>query len=372
MMTILILTGGFFPGQAFGGPSVSVDNFCSLMREFECYIVTSDHDLGEKERYKTIEDGWNDRVNAKVLYLTDKEYHSLKKVNELVKEVKPDWIYLQSLFQDISLLGLIAAKKNNIKVLLAPRGELCTGAFKKKYKKIPYILGLRLTGLINHIYFQSTSDEETEAIRTYFHVPYGRIHNLTNIPSIPRRSYVRREKEAGKGRLIFLSRIHPKKNLKYAIECFDSIEGDVEFDIYGPMEDKQYWNDCLTSIRQLPHNVKVKYCGLLPHEEVHNAFSRYDAFIFPTLSENYGHVIAESLMVGTPVIISDQTPWNDVNRYNCGWAISLNEKNRYRDSIQQIISLDNKEMTVISDNAKRMCEDMLGVNDIHDAYLKVF
>ena len=35
----------------------------------------------------------------------------------------------------------------------------------------------------------------------------------------------------------------------------------------------------------------------------------HDLFVFPTLGENFGHVIYESLMCGTPVLVSDNTPW---------------------------------------------------------------
>jgi len=45
-MKVLIIMGGFFPGQKFGGPPVSVDNFCSLLKdECDCFIVTSNHDM---------------------------------------------------------------------------------------------------------------------------------------------------------------------------------------------------------------------------------------------------------------------------------------------------------------------------------------
>jgi len=47
----------------------------------------------------------------------------------------------------------------------------------------------------------------------------------------------------------------------------------------------------------------------------------YDAFIFPTLGENFGHVIIESLSAGCPVLCSDQTPWNDVFRAGGGSVI---------------------------------------------------
>ena len=371
-MKILIFAGGFFPGKTFGGPPVSVDNFCSLMNEFDCYIVTSEHDNGTTERYKGINDGWNDRGNAKVLYLSDKEYFSLKRLNEITREIQPDWIYLQSLFQDLALLGLIVAKRNHIKVMLAPRGELCAGAFKKKYKKIPYIMGIRLLGLLGNAHFQSTSEEETEAIHRYLNADYKRIHFLTNIPSIPVNNYQRSYKKPGSGRFVFLSRIHPKKNLKMAIECFDGVEGSIRFDIYGPLEDKQYWTECQNCIKQLSNNIIVEYHGLVDHDDVHKVFSKYDAFLFPTYSENYGHVIAEALIVGCPVIISDQTPWSDVNDYNAGWAIPLSKIHDYRCVIKQIIGFDDVKMTEMSDNAKRMCEEKLEKEKIHKIYLNAF
>jgi glycosyltransferase involved in cell wall biosynthesis len=45
---------------------------------------------------------------------------------------------------------------------------------------------------------------------------------------------------------------------------------------------------------------------------VREVFSRYDAFVLPTLGENVGHVIAESLSASCPVICSDETPWTDL------------------------------------------------------------
>ncbi len=369
---ILIFAGGFFPGKTFGGPPVSIDNFCSLMKDFDCYIVTSDHDNGTIERYKGIQDGWNDRKNAKVLYLSDKDYFSLKKLNEIVREVKPDWIYLQSLFQDLALFGLMVARRNHIRTMLAPRGELCAGAFRKKYKKIPYIVLLRLCGFIRKTHFQSTSVEETDAIHKYLTVKYERIHYLINVPSIPRKQYERPYKERGVGRLVFLSRIHPKKNLIYALDCLSGIKGQVFFDIFGPIEEKGYWEQCEQEINLLPANIQVRYCGLVDHEDVHETFSSYDAFLFPTFSENYGHVIAESLVVGCPVIISDQTPWNDVNEFGAGWAIPLKEKHKYTEAIQQIVDCDDEQMKTYSINAKKMCNTRFETEKLHAAYMKAF
>ena len=202
------------------------------------------------------------------MYLPDEKYNKAS-FEQILKELNPDLLYLQGLFQQCVLPCLQLAKKYNTNVLLAPRGELCAGAFKKKYKKIPYIIFLKSMGLFKIVDFQSTSDEETKAIQKIIGSEENRVHFLTNISSIPQKQPVRLEKTPGKGRFVFLSRIHPKKNLISAIRCFNGVKGNVVFDIYGPIEDNTYWKECQSEIEKLPKNVKVNYCGLVSHEEVH-------------------------------------------------------------------------------------------------------
>lgn len=367
-MKILIVMGGFFPGKKYGGPPVSIDNFCSLMSDHECYIVTHDHDLFETEKYTNIHDGWNDRGNCKVLYLNDKEYGKVR-FEKTIEEIHPDIIYLQGLFQGCVLPCLQLAKKYHIKVLLAPRGELCSGALNiKKWKKIPYIYGIRMLGLFKDVHFQSTSDEETEAIAKWLKASNDFIHRLDNIPSIPKCEYPRREKVAGEGRFVFLSRIHPKKNLLSAIKYFYNVEGVAVFDIFGSIEDENYWAECQEEIKKLPANVKVEYKGLVSHEQVHEIFSQYDAFLFPTLSENYGHVIAESLVVGTPVIISDQTPWSDVNEAGSGWAVSLDSEKSFVCAIMKIINSDK----IDADRVQNFFENKTQLHEQKKKYIEAF
>lgn len=367
-MNIVIIAEGFFPGEKYGGPPVSIHNFCTLLSNYKIYIITKDHDLNSKQRYKNIQSGWNYRDNYQVLYLNDHEY-TLKEFDVIIKKINPDLIYLQSLFQRCILPCLYLSKKYNIKVLLAPRGELCAGAFKKKYKKIPYIVFLKIMGLFENTFFQATSDEEIEAIHRILKVPYHRIYLLNNIPSLPSQTYKRSEKQCGYGRIVYLSRIHPKKNLLTGIKCLQQIKGKAQFDIYGPIEDVDYWKECQKEITKLPSNVSVSYCGLVSHEKVHQIFSFYDVFLFPTFSENYGHVIAESLSVGTPVIVSDQTPWNDINETGAGWAIPLSNVLEYTKAINKIISLDNSELNYMRRQATAFFAKKSHLQDLKKEYI---
>ena len=367
-MRILIVMGGFFPGNKYGGPPVSIDNFCSLMKEHECYIVTHNHDLFETERFSGISDGWNDRGNCKVLYLTDEEYGKAR-FEQVIEEIHPDLVYLQGLFQACVLPCLQLAKKHHLRVLLAPRGEMCEGALNiKKWKKLPYIEAVKMLGLVKDIHWQSTSDEETEAIKKLMKASNGHIHRLDNIPSIPKKEYPRREKTANEGRFVFLSRIHPKKNLLFAISLFKGIKGKIEFDIYGPIEDEEYWNQCQEEIKKLPENVKVEYKRLVGHDQVHEVFSQYDAFLFPTLSENYGHVIAESLIVGTPVIVSDQTPWRGLESAGAGWDIALDDSDGFKRAIQAVVNMDEVRMMKARTASRGFANDHFNIDELRVKY----
>lgn len=363
-MKILIVLGGFFPGQEYGGPPVSVDNFCSLMKEHSCYIITHNHDLLSTQPYPNVHKGWNNRGNCKVLYLCDKKFNKVS-FEKIITKISPDVLYLQSVFERCVLPCLQLAKKYNVRVLLAPRGELCSGAFNmKKYKKLPYIKLLKLIGLVKNVNFQSTSEEETQAIISLFGCSSNRIFRLDNIPSLPQREYQRIEKKAGIARFIFLARIHPKKNLLSAIRYFNDVNGHAIFDIYGSIEDETYWLECQSAIKALPKNIKCEYKGLVSHDQVHAVFSQYDAFIFPTLSENYGHVIAESLTVGTQVIISDRTPWNDVEDNNAGFVCELNDNEGF---VKSIISVINSEQDK-SDCVKSYITKRIRLNETKKQY----
>lgn len=369
-MKVLIVMAGFFPGKEYGGPPVSVDNFCSLVTEAECYIVTRNHDNNDLNSYVGITSNiWFRRENCTVMYLPDDKYN-ISTFEKVIENICPDMIYLQGIFQHCVLPCLLIAKKNNIRVLLAPRGELCAGAFKKKYKKLLYIYFLRIAGLLKKVSFQSTSEEEYAAIGRLLNVDTQRIYSLSNIPSIPQKEYDRNEKKIGCGKFVFLSRIHPKKNLISAIAYFQHIKGNVIFDIYGPIEDKMYWDECQKVMRKLPNNVTVNYCGVISHNQVHDVFSKYDAFLFPTFSENYGHVIAEALLVGTPVIISDQTPWSDVTDASAGFAINLADEGKYVEGIQNIVDMPSGKYELLRMNAKKYVLEKIGLQTLKDEYLK--
>ena len=48
-MKVLIITEGYFPGNNYGGPPVSINNLCRLLKDkADFYIITKDHDFKDK------------------------------------------------------------------------------------------------------------------------------------------------------------------------------------------------------------------------------------------------------------------------------------------------------------------------------------
>ena len=65
----------------------------------------------------------------------------------------------------------------------------------------------------------------------------------------------------------------------------------------------------------------------------------HDCFIFPTINENYGHVIAETLANSRPVILSKgTTPWDDLHE-KAGYVIPLENPEEFTEKIDYLASL---------------------------------
>lgn len=370
---VLIPVGGFFPFQNYGGPSVSILNICNLLnKQVDFVIVTSNHEFNDRNNTIPLESKYYNEYNAFIYYLDEKE-RNFEHFLEIVKKEKPNLIYLNSLFDAKNTFNFLRiAKKLGIKVLLAPRGQLNRGAFKKKYKKMPYLWITKRLMHKSNVHFQSTCEEESDAIVKFLSKDKNKLHFLTNIPSIPVKQYDH-YKTKGILNIVYFGRIHPKKNISFIFDVLSFIsEGSINFDIFGPIENKDYWDDCVAKSKALSSNINVQYKGLIKHEDVFEVISQYDLFFFPTFSENYGHVIAESLGSGTPVLISDQTPWSFVNEFKSGGAYSLNDIGSFVSFLKNYLEMDNASFEEIRKKAVMAFNKSMNLEKIKEDYLDVF
>ena len=157
-----------------------------------------------------------------------------------------------------------------------------------------------------------TNEKEFENVKKVLGTP--KKYYLANNISFPPNEKFKFNSKKGYLDLFFLGRITRMKNLKFALKILSKTKCPLVFSIYGPIDDLSYWKECKKIVNSLPTNIKVYYRGHIKHKEVKQAITTHDALFLPTLGENFGHSIAECLSEGIPVIISDQTPWNNLNQ----------------------------------------------------------
>lgn len=345
---ILIFNGWYLPSKNCGGPVTSIRNVVNTCNdEYDFYIVALNHDFGSKEKFKDIYGGWNEVENSKVLYINDHELDfNKRKIGKLLEELHPDLIWFSGvLHPEIKLVTIFLANQQKIPVLFSPRGEVSPDRVEnlKPIKKKLFLNILKHLGVYNKAYFHVTSNDERIGLRQYLDIKDQRIFEAKNISSPPKDYRNRTDKTINSLKCCFISRIHEVKQLDYALRILKDVKAEIVFDIYGPKESKDYWNKCQLIIDSLPENISVNYMGVLTPDEVRPTFSFYDAFIFPTLNENYGHVIAEALSVGCSVILSKgTTPWDDLNEI-AGFVIEMKNKLGFANAIESMAKLNSVE-----------------------------
>lgn len=323
---LLIFIDWYYPAFKAGGPIKSVFNIAQTLKEdLEISIITSAYDLGEVNSLEGVPtDTWMTNEEIKVIYLK-REQQSRSRLKELILEVSPDIIYFNSLFSTaFTLKPIIIAKRLGINgVIVAPRGMLGKAALEiKPLKKRVFLSIARAMGIFANVQWHASTEQERKEIEMVF----GQGATISIAKNIAgralRRELPSRFKVPGELKLVFFSRINEKKNLLFALEVLREWDGGaIYLDIYGPIEDKNYWEKCLQLMKN--SSVHFDYKGLIHPTQLDAILHHYHYLFFPTKHENYGHVIAESLCASLPVIISQNTPWRNLAAQNLGADLPL-------------------------------------------------
>lgn len=341
---ILIFIDWFLPGYKAGGPIKSVANIVnSLHADFNFYIITSDRDIDDKVPYPTEElNKWVKKENYYIAYLSSDNRKDF--IIKTLKETSFSKYYFNSLYSKqytLEPLLFIKNKKKQSKIIIAPRGMLGKGALKiKALKKGVFLFFAKLFGLYNNVIWHATDGGESNDIKLIF----GNNSTVIVTPNISifNIKEVEITKNKNELRLVFFSRIAQKKNLYYCLEILNNLkEYNIILDIYGSIEDIAYWKKCEDFIQT--NHLKVNYISTLNPKDVQQTLSNYHFFFFPTLHENYGHVIVEALSSGCGLILSDNTPWKDLYSHKIGWDINLNNPKGFIKVLEECHKMNQEE-----------------------------
>jgi glycosyltransferase involved in cell wall biosynthesis len=366
---VLVFVRYFLPGFKAGGPVRSIDNLVGhLGDEFDFHVVTSDRDLGDAVAYPGVTADAQAKVGkARVTYLSPRE-QGFRGICRLLRGTPHDAVYLNSFFDPVFSAVPLLLRRLELTprkpYLVAPRGEFSRGALAlKAWKKQLYLRAVRAGGLFRNVGWQASSEYEAAEIVHAFEVDLGHIcvaPNPAPLESDQCHAVAAVHRDPGMPlRVVFLSRVSPKKNLRLALRVIARIQEPVLFDIYGPVTDETYWQRCQMDIAALPSHVRVNYRGAVPPDQVRDIMSSHDLFFLPTLGENFGHAIAEALSAGTPVLIADTTPWRDLEAAGVGWDLSLDDEQSFLRCIEHCAKLGAAEYEAWRASIRRFAADRL-------------
>jgi glycosyltransferase involved in cell wall biosynthesis len=292
--------------------------------------------------------------------------HGPMGVAKIIRETPHDLLMLNGFFdREFTLRALLARRFGQIPrrpTILSPLGEFGAGALSLQSRaKKAYVAAVRGGGLLSDVWMHASDDEELADINQIF--PWAKSCILAQdiTPLLTPLPYV--SASQGMMRIVFVSRVSRKKNIDGALRILATTGARIAFDIYGPIEDRDYWQECQTLIGALPANVRVEWRGPIANADIPRVFATADLFFLPTLGENFGHAIFEALSCGVPVLISDRTPWKNLAAQHAGWDLPLGDPQAFAAAIDRFAAMDEAERAEWRRGTRALAERFFAQSD---------
>lgn len=248
------------------------------------------------------------------------------------------------------------ARQKGKPYVITPHGMLYPQALARSTwkKKLLLNLGGVEKDLRHATCIHATCDAEMKHYRELGYTnPVAVIPNPMPIPSFI--DDIKSEKSIK--RIGYLGRIHPYKNTEALINAWITLGNEVkdaQLIIMGRGD-----NEYEAKMHQLVarHNLtNVEFAGFVNGREKFERLASLTALCVPSITENFGMTVTEALSVGTPVIASLGTPWQELNTKHCGWWVD-NDVETLADTISQALSLPQDEIEKMGNNGKRLVND---------------
>ncbi len=307
-------------------------------------------------------------------------------IEEVVRRDKLDIVHLHGLWN----MGLhrcaVVCRRWGIKYVIAPRGMLEPWSLQQKWLKKRIARWLYQDRDLKYAAaLHATAESEAEQFRKLgFKNPIIVSPNGVNVPReslvVSRKSLVGEAKR----RVLFVSRMHPKKGVMELVEAWGrlvispessvisrwvcelvyTVNGDFEREYEAKVkkhilelgmsyQDKDGTIHSSLSPSSLPNFI---FTGALDDDRKWAAYTRADLFVLPTYSENFGIVVAEALWAGVPVITTKGTPWHELEERKCGWWIDTGVEPLVK-ALEVAMALSDVERRDMGERGRKLVEE---------------
>ena len=271
-----------------------------------------------------------------------------------------DLFHCNGLWMGINHETCSIARRRNLPYVISPHGMLYPSALRvHAWKKMMLRTLWYNRDILQATCLHATCRQELEHCRNFgYRGPIAVIPNPVRIPQAAEW----KEEAAGENdcrRIGFLGRLHPIKkveHLLYALALLtDEERKKIQLQIMGS-GDSRYTHFLKTEAMRLCIEKEVEFVGFVEGEEKFRMLSALSALMVPSEQENFGMIVPEALVCGTPVYASLGTPWSDLGLRHCGWWRD-NKPETIAQTIREIIGLPNSVLKEMGSNGRKRVEE---------------
>lgn len=245
-----------------------------------------------------------------------------------------DAVHLHAMWTTSNLQVAKVARKLGKPYVLSPHGMLDDWCMAQSTRNKKLFLLLAGNALLRHAAFvHFTAQSELEQARKLLPHDRARVLPLVfdtepygNLPGTHLASERFNLEEGGPIRLLFLSRLHPKKGLERLLGATRKLleSGlNMRLLIAGSGE-PAYEAQIRALATHLGLDEKVRFLGAVTGAMKVSLYQSADLFVLPTSQENFGFVFFESLAAGTPLVTTREVDtWRELENSGAGTIFTL-------------------------------------------------
>jgi glycosyltransferase involved in cell wall biosynthesis len=242
----------------------------------------------------------------------------------------------------------------------SPRGMLSPWALSRSRIRKAILWKWRESHLFERSHVHATSTlEASELLALGVRAPIAVIPNGVDTEgefAALRVAKARATAAKGRRRVVFLSRLHPKKGLDLLQQSWEGLPRDTAAELIVAGDGDASTTSALAAWTKTQTGPPARAVGLVHGEEKLRLLSAAFLLVLPSRSENYGMAVAEALASGTPVNTTTATPGPDLAARGCGWTVEPTLP-ALSAALRTALALDDNAHAEMRTKARRFIED---------------
>lgn len=278
-------------------------------------------------------------------------YAYSKNLSTFLKNSNYDIYHTNGLWMHCNHETARIARKKGKPYIITTHGMLYPAALRRSYwKKWPLLQLFFNKDIMQANSIHVTCEQEMHYVRQFgYKGPIALIPNpVIILPDISVAVSKPERKTIG-----FLGRLHPIKHVENVLYGVANSPQKENFDIViiGKGDDK-YEQFLHSEVERLTLK-NVHFLGFIKGKEKFEQLKNLYALFVPSDFENFGMIVPEALICGTPVMASLDTPWQYLNEYNCGWWVDKSPETITK-VISEISDLQVSEIIEMGNRGRQM------------------